>query len=149
MGGPVGTTVNAVTSVSLDPPLLLVCLARNSETLTALIDSSRFAVSILTEEQREHSMRFAAKGEHAHAEEVHFSEHHGNVPCLTDALATIACRISAVHEGGDHMIVIGEALSMSRAERNLAPLLFFRGAYSRLAGEQDGLEANAALQSAG
>jgi flavin reductase (DIM6/NTAB) family NADH-FMN oxidoreductase RutF len=132
-GSPVGTTVNAVTSVSLDPPLLLVCLARNSETLTAVSESSTFAVNILAEEQREHSVRFAAKGERAHAEEVRFSEHHTGVPCLADALATIACRVSAVHEGGDHMIVLGEALSMSSAERNLAPLLFFRGSYSSLA----------------
>jgi flavin reductase (DIM6/NTAB) family NADH-FMN oxidoreductase RutF len=131
-GSPVGTTVNAVTSVSLDPPLLLVCLARDSETLAAVMESSRFAVSILTEEQREHSVRFAAKGEHAHAEDVEFSEHDADVPCLADALATIACRVSAIHEGGDHMIVLAEALSMSSVERDVAPLLFFRGSYSRL-----------------
>ena len=136
-GSPVGTTVNAVTSVSLEPPLLLVCLARDSETLGAVVESSRFAVSILTEEQREHSVRFAAKGEQAHAEEVEFSEHDADVPCLADALATIACRVSAVYEGGDHMIVLAEALSMSSAERDVAPLLFFRGGYSRLAGEDD------------
>jgi flavin reductase (DIM6/NTAB) family NADH-FMN oxidoreductase RutF len=136
-GRTVATTVNAVTSVSLEPPLLLVCLARDSETLTAVVESSRFAVSILTEEQREHSVRFAAKGEHAHAEEVEFSERDADVPCLADALATIACHVSAIHEGGDHMIVLAEALSMSSAERDVAPLLFFRGSYSRLAGEDD------------
>jgi flavin reductase (DIM6/NTAB) family NADH-FMN oxidoreductase RutF len=132
-GSPVATTVNAVTSVSLEPPLLLVCLARDSETLAAVMESSRFAVSILSEEQREHSVRFAAKGAQAHAEEVEFSEHDAHVPCLADALATIACRVSAVHEGGDHMIVLAEALSMSSAQREVAPLLFFRGSYSRLA----------------
>jgi 3-hydroxy-9,10-secoandrosta-1,3,5(10)-triene-9,17-dione monooxygenase reductase component len=135
-GTPVGTTVNAVTSVSLDPPLLLVCLARDSETLAAVMGSSRFAVSILTEEQREHSVRFAAKGGQARPEEVEFSEHDAEVPCLADALATIACRVHAVHEGGDHMIVLGEALSMSSAEHDLAPLLFFRGTYTRLAGHK-------------
>jgi flavin reductase (DIM6/NTAB) family NADH-FMN oxidoreductase RutF len=143
-GSPVATTVNAVTSVSLHPPLLLVCLARDSETLAAVMESSHFALSILTEEQREHSVRFAAKGEQAHAEEVEFSEHDPDVPCLADALATIACRISAVHEGGDHMIVLAEALSMSSAERDVAPLLFFRGSYSRLV-EEDGLELRSAL----
>jgi 3-hydroxy-9,10-secoandrosta-1,3,5(10)-triene-9,17-dione monooxygenase reductase component len=132
-GSPIATTVNAVTSVSLDPPLLLVCLARDSETLGAVVESSRFAVSILTEEQREHSVRFAAKGNEAHAEEVEFDEHDADVPCLADALATIACRLSAVYEGGDHMIVLGQALSMSSAEDDLAPLLFFRGDYTRLA----------------
>jgi flavin reductase (DIM6/NTAB) family NADH-FMN oxidoreductase RutF len=136
-GGPVATTVNAVTSVSLEPPLLLACLARDSETLAAVIESSRFAVSILTEEQREHSVRFAAKGQEAHAEDVEFGDGDTDAPCLADALANIACRVSAIYEGGDHMIVLGEALSMSSAERDVAPLLFFRGSYSRLAGEED------------
>jgi flavin reductase (DIM6/NTAB) family NADH-FMN oxidoreductase RutF len=131
-GSPVGTTVNAVTSVSLEPPLLLVCLAHDSETLSAVRASSRFAVSILAEDQREHSTRFAAKGEQARAQEVEFGEHDPGLPCLPDALATLACRVSAIHRGGDHMIVIGEALSMSNAQEDVAPLLFFRGAYSRL-----------------
>ncbi len=148
-GSPVATTVNAVTSVSLEPPLLLVCLARDSETLAAVMESSRFAVSILTEEQREHSVRFAAKGEQAHAEEVDFSEHDADVPCLEDALATIACRISAVHEGGDHMIVLAEALSMSSAGRDVAPLLFFRGSYTRLAVDENPEASFSQLQSVG
>jgi flavin reductase (DIM6/NTAB) family NADH-FMN oxidoreductase RutF len=131
-GSPVGTTVNAVTSVSLEPPLLLVCLAHDSETLSAVRASSRFAVSILAEDQREHSTRFAAKGEQARAQEVEFGEHDPGLPCLPDALATLACRVSAIHRGGDHTIVIGEALSMSSAQDDLAPLLFFRGSYSRL-----------------
>jgi flavin reductase (DIM6/NTAB) family NADH-FMN oxidoreductase RutF len=131
-GSPVATTVNAVTSVSLEPPLLLVCLAHDSETLAAVRASSRFAVSILAEGQREHSNRFAAKGEQARPQEVEFSEHDPGLPCLPDALATLACRVSAIHEGGDHLIVIGEALSMSRAAEDVAPLLFFRGSYSRL-----------------
>jgi flavin reductase (DIM6/NTAB) family NADH-FMN oxidoreductase RutF len=131
-GSPVGTTVNAVTSVSLQPPLLLVCLAHDSETLSAIRACSRFAVSILAEGQQEHSNRFAAKGDQARPQEVDFSEHDPGLPCLPDALATLACRVSAIHRGGDHMIVIGEALSMSSAERDPAPLLFFRGSYSRL-----------------
>ena len=61
-GKPVATTVNAVTSVSLEPPLLLVCLAHDSETLAAVEESGRFAVNVLAESQREHSIRFAAKG---------------------------------------------------------------------------------------
>jgi len=131
-GSAVGTTVNAVTSVSLEPPLLLVCLAHDSETLAAVRASSRFAVSILAESQQEHSNRFAAKGERARPREVDFSEHDPGLPCLPDALATLACRVSAIHHGGDHMIVIGEALSTSSAQEDVAPLLFFRGSYSRL-----------------
>jgi flavin reductase (DIM6/NTAB) family NADH-FMN oxidoreductase RutF len=135
-GSPVATTVNAVTSVSLEPPLLLVCLAHDSETLSAVRASSRFAVSILAESQREHSIRFAAKGVQARPQEVDFSEQHPGLPCLPDALATVACSVSAIYRGGDHMIVIGEALSMTSDDRDGAPLLFFRGSYSRLERER-------------
>jgi flavin reductase (DIM6/NTAB) family NADH-FMN oxidoreductase RutF len=135
-GTPVGTTVNAVTSVSLEPPLLLVCLAHDSETLAAVQSTSHFTVSILAESQQAHSNRFAAKGEQARSHEVHFSEHESGLPCLPDALATVACRVSAMHHAGDHMIVIGEALSTSSASTDVAPLLFFRGSYSRLERER-------------
>jgi flavin reductase (DIM6/NTAB) family NADH-FMN oxidoreductase RutF len=135
-GSPVGTTVNAVTSVSLEPPLLLVCLAHDSETLAAVRATSHFTVSILAESQREHSTRFAAKGERAKPREVEFSEHHPGLPCLPGALATVACRVSAMHRGGDHTIVVAEALSMSSAPEDVAPLLFFRGSYSRLERER-------------
>ncbi|HLH13776.1 MAG TPA: flavin reductase family protein [Solirubrobacteraceae bacterium] len=135
-GSPVGTTVNAVTSVSLEPPLLLVCLAHDSETLAAVRAASHFAVSILAESQREHSTRFAAKGERARPREAEFGEHHPGVPCLRGALATVACRVSAMHRGGDHMIVVGEVLSTSSAPEELTPLLFFRGSYSRLERER-------------
>ncbi|HTU80281.1 MAG TPA: flavin reductase family protein [Solirubrobacteraceae bacterium] len=132
-GSPVATTVNAVSSVSLRPPLLLVCLAHDSHTLAALRGGARFAVNVLAAHQREHSIRFAAKGEHAKAHEVQFGEHELEVPYLPGALATIACRVSQIHPAGDHVIVIGEALASSSAERALAPLLFFRGSYSQLA----------------
>ncbi|HEY4811901.1 MAG TPA: flavin reductase family protein [Solirubrobacteraceae bacterium] len=135
-GSPVGTTVNAVTSVSLEPPLLLVCLAHDSETLAAVQATLHFTVSILAEGQQAHSNRFAAKGEQARSHEVHFGEHESGLPCLPDALATIACRVSAMHHAGDHMIVIGEALSTSSAPTEVAPLLFFRGSYSRLERER-------------
>jgi 3,4-dihydroxy-2-butanone 4-phosphate synthase len=135
-GSPLATTVNAVTSVSLEPAMLLVCLARDSETLVAVQRTGGFAVSILSESQREHSIRFAAKGEQARSHEVRFSEHDLGLPCLPDALASIACRVSATHPAGDHTIVVGEALSIVRAERADAPLLFFRGSYSRLERER-------------
>jgi flavin reductase (DIM6/NTAB) family NADH-FMN oxidoreductase RutF len=148
-GRPVATTVNALTSVSLDPPLLLVCLARDSQTLAAVLHSSHFAVNILTDEQREHSVRFAAKGASAHPEDVDFDRHHTGVPYLTDTLATIVCRVATVHQGGDHMIVLGEVLLSTSAEHHAAPLLFFRGSYTRLAVD-DALDARLiALQSVG
>lgn len=136
-GSPLATTVNAVTSVSLDPAMLLVCLADDSDTLAAVRRTRRFAVSILSESQREHSVRFAAKGELARAHEVRFSEHELGLPCLPGALASVACRVSALHPAGDHTIVVGEVLSIADAQRDGAPLVFFRGSYSRLAGHKD------------
>jgi 3,4-dihydroxy-2-butanone 4-phosphate synthase len=135
-GSPLATTVNAVTSVSLEPAMLLVCLAQASETLAAVQRTGSFAVSILSERQREHSMRFAAKGEQARSHEVRFSEHDLGLPCLPDALASVACRVSAMHPAGDHTIVVGEALSIASPERAEEPLLFFRGSYTRLARER-------------
>lgn len=131
-GQPLGTTVNALSSVSLQPPLLLVCLARDSETLAALRRRRRFAVNVLSEHQHQHSRRFADRGAQARAHEVDFDEHPLGVPCLPDSLANIVCRLHSLCDGGDHEIVLGEALAIAGAEHERAPLLFFRGAYSRL-----------------
>jgi 3,4-dihydroxy-2-butanone 4-phosphate synthase len=130
-GGTVGTTVNAVSSVSLQPPLLLVCLARDSLTLAAIRGSSRFAINVLADDQRHHSNRFAAKGADARPGEVPFAEHSTGVPHLPDSLATISCRLDAIHVAGDHEIVIGEALSIS-TDPKASPLLFYRGSYASL-----------------
>ncbi|MGV1050407.1 MAG: 3,4-dihydroxy-2-butanone-4-phosphate synthase [Solirubrobacterales bacterium] len=132
-GEAVGTTVNAVSSVSLRPPLLLVCLARDSLTLEATRHSDRFALNVLAADQRHHSVRFAAKGADARAEEVEFDDHEAGVPVLPGSLATVACRVEAIHPAGDHEIVVGEVLSTALGPPEVAPLLFFRGSYAELA----------------
>jgi len=140
-GAPVGTTANAVSSVSLDPPLLLACLARGSETLTAIRGTGRFAVNILAAEQRHHSDRFARKGEATRTHEVDFDDHEHGVPVLPGALATIACEVEAIHPAGDHEIVIGDARHLHHREPGTEPLLFWRGSYSKLHLEEDELAA--------
>jgi 3,4-dihydroxy-2-butanone 4-phosphate synthase len=140
-GTPVGTTVNAVSSVSLDPPLLLACLAAGSETLAAVRESLFFAVNVLAAGQRHHSDRFAAKGELARAHEVAFDHHAMGVPILPESLATIACQVEAIHPAGDHEIVVGEALAMETAGPGAEPLLFFRGSYLGAADLEARLEA--------
>ncbi|HEX3737045.1 MAG TPA: 3,4-dihydroxy-2-butanone-4-phosphate synthase [Solirubrobacterales bacterium] len=140
-GAPVGTTANAVSSVSLDPPLLLACLARGSETLAAIREQHRFAVNVLAAEQRRHSERFAAKGAAAAAHEVDFEDHEAGVPVLPGALATIACEVEAIHPAGDHEIVIGHAHHLAHGEPGARPLLFWRGSYSQLHLEEDELAA--------
>jgi 3,4-dihydroxy-2-butanone 4-phosphate synthase len=131
-GEAVGTTVNAVSSVSLQPPLLLVCLARDSLTLAAARDAGRFALNVLAAEQREHSVRFASKGPEARPDEVEFDDHEEGVPVLPGSLATVACRVEAIHPAGDHEIVVGEVLATATAPPGAEPLLFFRGSYAAL-----------------
>jgi len=140
-GAAVGTTANAISSVSLRPPLLLACLAESSETLAAIRAGGRFAVNVLAAHQREHSDRFAAKGAAARAHEVAFEEHPLGVPVLSGSLATIACEVEAIHRAGDHDIVVGHARSLARAEARAEPLLFYRGGYLQLTPEEDEIAA--------
>jgi len=136
---PVGTTANALSSVSLRPPLLLVCLADDSETLAAVEATRRFALNVLSEGQRHHSERFAAKGTAAHAEEVGFEDHGSGVPIIPDAVAIAVCDVDAMHEAGDHKIVVGRVRAMSHTLDAQPPLLFYRGSYRRLWPEEDDL----------
>ena len=138
---PVGTTANAISSVSLDPPLLLACLAESSETLAAIRESGRFAVNVLAAHQREHSDRFAARGEASKAHEVGFEDHPLGVPVLPGALATIACEVEAIHRAGDHDIVVGHARALAHSGDATEPLLFYKGSYSQLTIEEDDLAA--------
>jgi 3,4-dihydroxy-2-butanone 4-phosphate synthase len=140
-GAPVGTTANAVSSVSLDPPLLLACLADNSETLAAIRATGRFAVNILADDQRHHSDRFARKGDAVASHEVDFDDHELGVPVLPGALATVACEVEAIHPAGDHQIVVGDARHLHHREPGVQPLLFYRGSYSQLHLEEDELAA--------
>ena len=140
-GAPVGTTANAISSVSLDPPLLLACLARSSETLAAIRADGRFAVNILAAEQRHHSDRFAKKGSAVGVHEVDFDEDEHGVPVLPGALATVACSVESIHRAGDHDIVIGFAQHLEHREPGAKPLLFYRGAYQEIHLEEDELAA--------
>jgi 3,4-dihydroxy-2-butanone 4-phosphate synthase len=140
-GEPVGTTANAISSVSLDPPLLLACLARNSETLAAIRETGRLAINILADEQRHHSDRFAKKGDAVRAHEVEFTEDELGVPTIPDALATIACEVESIYPAGDHEIVVAVAHHLEHREQGAKPLLFYRGAYSEIHIEEDELAA--------
>ncbi|HVX32175.1 MAG TPA: 3,4-dihydroxy-2-butanone-4-phosphate synthase [Solirubrobacterales bacterium] len=140
-GAPVGTTANAISSVSLDPPLLLACLARSSETLAALGSHGRFAVNVLAAEQRHHSDRFARKGDAVRSHEVDFDDHDLGVPVLPRSLATIVCAVDAIHPAGDHEIVVGAAHHLEHREPGARPLLFYRGSYTEIRFEEDQLAA--------
>jgi 3,4-dihydroxy-2-butanone 4-phosphate synthase len=140
-GAPVGTTANAISSVSLDPPLLLACLAKDSETLAAIRETGKFAINILADDQRHHSDRFAKKGDAVASHEVDFDDHEHGVPVLPGALATVTCEVEAIHPAGDHQIVVGDARHLYHREPGAQPLLFFRGSYSEIQIEEDTLAA--------
>lgn len=129
-GLPIGLTANSFTSVSLDPPLLLVCIANNAGSAAVLESAERFAVNVLQIGQQPTSNRFASKAEDrfgATPWEVGEFE----TPVLTGSLASFECARHAVHEGGDHFVLIGRVLK-ARFEPRRDPLLYFRGKYRRL-----------------
>lgn len=128
--GPVGATANAVTSLSLDPPLMLACLERESRTLAAIDASGRFGVSVLRSDHAPLARSFATKAPHTekwHA--VPWTERSG-VPVLTEALAWVTCELRERHPGGDHVILTGTVLDLGEAEGD--PLVFHGGEYRGL-----------------
>jgi len=127
---PCGSTVNAITSVSLDPPLLLVCLRDDSGTLAALLESGRFGVNVLHEHQDELAQRFAKRG--SGWDGITHAEGATGVPLLHGALATLECAVHDVADGGDHRIVVGRVLAVDHPEEHAPPLIFYRGAFTRL-----------------
>ena len=129
-GTPFGLTANSFTSVSLDPPLLLVCVDKRAASATALTAASHFAVNVLQTHQQPASIRFAAKDEDRFGT-TPWSPGEFGPPVLRDSLGVFECAAHAVHEGGDHHIVVGEVLRAS-FDSALDPLLYFRGRYRRL-----------------
>ena len=127
--GRVGLTANSLTSVSLDPPLLLFCPARSASALPTLRASRRFAVNVLAAEQAHVADRFARKGIDRFADAT-WDDLDG-LPVLGGALASFVCTLDAEHAGGDHVVVIGRVAAM-RASGGHDPLLYFRGAYRRV-----------------
>ncbi len=129
-GQPVGLTANSFTSVSLDPPLLLVCVAHTSSTAAALKEADHFAVNVLQIGQQMTSNRFAGKMEDRFANSDWALGETG-VPILNGSLSTFECSRDALHEGGDHFILVGRVIKASYEPRR-DPLLYFRGKYRRL-----------------
>ncbi len=129
-GKPIGLTANSFTSVSLDPPLLLVCIANNSGSAACLREAERFAVNVLQIGQQPASNRFAGKGEDRFAATPWEIGEFGT-PVLTGSLSSFECASDAVHDGGDHFILVGRVLKAIFEPRR-DPLLYFRGKYRKL-----------------
>jgi flavin reductase (DIM6/NTAB) family NADH-FMN oxidoreductase RutF len=123
--GPVGITANSFASLSLDPPLVLWSPARSSRRFATFASARHFAIHVLAAEQFALGRHFARKGLDFDLPDVAFNPE--GVPVLPGCLARFECRRQAVHDGGDHAIVVGEVLRA--AARAGAPLVFSAGRY--------------------
>jgi 3-hydroxy-9,10-secoandrosta-1,3,5(10)-triene-9,17-dione monooxygenase reductase component len=126
--GPRGATTNALTSLSLDPPLVLVCLDRRSNTLEGVRTSGRFCVNVLATDQEDLARRFATKqsGEEKLAGVPH--EPVEGVPVLSGVVAWLVCELERELDGGDHTILIGRPFETG-VDPDTEPLVFYGGRY--------------------
>lgn len=121
-----GITVSAFCSVSLDPPLVLICIEKATASHYAFLESNVFVVNILDESQEPLSERFAAPSNDKFGD-VEFQPGIDGLPMLRNALASLECRLTDSYGAGDHSVFIGEVQKVSI--RDGEPLMYFRGAY--------------------
>jgi flavin reductase (DIM6/NTAB) family NADH-FMN oxidoreductase RutF len=132
-GRPHGMTANAVASVSLDPPLVLVCVDRSAVMAEVVAAGGVFALSVLDRAQRPWSDRFAEPGRPPGDEQfdgVPTIRRTTGAPVLDGAVAWLDCQVWASYDGGDHVIVVGEVVDLDVGEAD-DPLLYFRSGYGR------------------
>jgi len=127
---PAGITVSAFASVSLEPPLVLVCIDKRASLHDSLREGRHFAVNILTEDQEHLSRRFASK-EQDRFDGCGYREGANGAPILEGSLAYLECIVRHAYPGGDHTIVVGEVEATSVADHK--PLAYYRGGYGQLA----------------
>jgi flavin reductase (DIM6/NTAB) family NADH-FMN oxidoreductase RutF len=139
-GTPRGFTANSFTSVSLDPPLLLVCLARTAHSADVFATATHFAVNILAEDQKAVSGLFASRAPDKF-QQCAWTPGHAEVPLLDGALAQFACASHQLVDAGDHLILIGQVATFATNEGQ--PLGYFRGNYFSIGIERDLAEAAA------
>jgi flavin reductase (DIM6/NTAB) family NADH-FMN oxidoreductase RutF len=127
-----GMTANAVSSVSLDPPLVLVCIDKSARTHELVARRGAFAINILTDRQEHLSRLFASKeiDEARRLATVPYTLSARGLPLLEGCLAHIECEVYAIFEAGDHSIFVGQVEGFSLG--NGCPLIFFRSKYTRI-----------------
>ncbi|MBI1206706.1 MAG: flavin reductase [Azospirillum sp.] len=130
-GDPAGVTINSFSSVSLDPPLVLFCLGRLSQLYQPFIGSRVFAINVLAADQCALSVRFAAQDRRERWRGIAYHQSDSGCPLLDGCLAHLDCTTEAVHEGGDHIILVGRVRHLDWNGSG-KPLLFYRGRYAAL-----------------
>jgi flavin reductase (DIM6/NTAB) family NADH-FMN oxidoreductase RutF len=136
---PHGMTANLFTPVSLDPPLVLVCVRRDAAMHQAILQGESFAISVLSTAQEPVARYFADRNRPHGDREFDVIDwtpgQHTGAPIVSGTLAWLECRLSAVYEGGDHSIFLGSVLDLGRSSKRNA-LLYFGGDFHRLESEQ-------------
>jgi flavin reductase (DIM6/NTAB) family NADH-FMN oxidoreductase RutF len=132
---PVGVTVSAFSSLSLEPPLVLFCLGSQNFHLESFRSFGHFGINVLAETQKDLSIRFAGKSPDKW-QGVAWETWDSGVPLLAGCVANLECKLEAVQDGGDHQIVIGRVIRLKSSEGG-SPLIYFRGAYMDLAAGTD------------
>lgn len=128
-GKPYGMTVSSFASLSLHPPLVVICIEKSVKSHDAIVASKRFGVNILAAHQADIADCFASKAEDKFAG-VEWANGTTGVPVIANALTTIECTLHDQLPGGDHSIFVGEVVAT--AVREGEPLLYFRGGYRRM-----------------
>jgi flavin reductase (DIM6/NTAB) family NADH-FMN oxidoreductase RutF len=131
--GPTGMAANSVTSVSLDPPLILLCPAKSSTTWPGIRDAGQFCVNVMAGHHEEVTRGFSRKGVDRFSGV--WVRNRPSGPALADAVAWLECAIEAEHEAGDHTIVVARVLAIEAAA-GTAPLVFFQGRYGTFSNPQ-------------
>jgi 3-hydroxy-9,10-secoandrosta-1,3,5(10)-triene-9,17-dione monooxygenase reductase component len=131
-GAPVGMAINSITSVSLDPPLIAICIDNKSTTWPHIRATGAFMVSILPDHQTLAPKQFSGPSDQRFAGVGWTAQETG--PVLADSVAWIGCTVSQEHSAGDHTIVVAQAHDIGTAEDGNA-LVFFRGRYGRFTPE--------------
>jgi flavin reductase (DIM6/NTAB) family NADH-FMN oxidoreductase RutF len=129
-GAPRGLTANAVASVSLQPPLVLVCVERAADTHASIQGARCFSINVLPQSAETTARRFAGTDTEGKFEGVAYHTEVTGAPVLDEALAWVDCRLRETHDGGDHSIFVGEVVAGDAAEGE--PLVYYRGGYHRL-----------------
>ena len=129
-GANCGVTINSFASVSLDPPLILFCLDKAAMSYNTFRDAERFVINFLCEEQHHLSVRFSTAASDKW-DGVAFDFWPSDLPALKGCLANLECRKDAVHEGGDHIIIVGrvEHLLLDSEKK---PLLYYQSGYREI-----------------
>jgi flavin reductase (DIM6/NTAB) family NADH-FMN oxidoreductase RutF len=132
-GSPNGLTANAFLSLSLNPPLVVICVDKTAQCYGCFECTNGFTVNFLSEKQEEISRRFATKGIDKFAG-LRWKEGSNGAAILDGVLGYVECKIKECHDGGDHTIVVGDIIEAHASGER--PLIFFKGRYQRLPGSE-------------